>query len=61
MSAIQENNHNIPTVMVGLVENITKQKEMELVLERARSLDSITGLYNKDAGLKGSELFRAEA
>ena len=26
---------------------------MELVLERARSLDSITGLYNKDAGLKG--------
>lgn len=52
LSAIQENNHNIPTVMVGLVENITKQKEMELVLERARSLDSITGLYNKDAGLK---------
>ncbi len=48
--------------MVGLVENITKQKEMELVLERARSLDSITGLYNKDAGLKKvRSFFRAEA
>lgn len=52
MSAIQENDRSIPTVMVGLVENITKEKEMELALERARSLDSATGLYNKEAGLK---------
>ena len=32
MSAIQENDRSIPTVMVGLVENITKEKEMELAL-----------------------------
>ena len=52
LSAIQEDERDIPTVMVGLVENITKEKEMEMALERARSLDGTTGLYNKEAGLK---------
>lgn len=40
-----------PQFAIGIVEDITRQKEMEQVLEEARTRDSLTGLYNKDHGI----------
>ncbi|MDO4273605.1 MAG: PAS domain-containing protein [Eubacteriales bacterium] len=41
-----------PDLVVGILEEITQQKEMELALEDARSKDPMTGLYNKDTGIR---------
>ena len=41
-----------PQFAIGIVEDITRQKEMEQVLEEARTRDSLTGLYNKDHGVR---------
>ena len=38
--------------VIGIVEDITRQKEMEEALLEARSRDSLTGLYNKESGLR---------
>ena len=52
LSVIQGGDDGLPRLVIGIVENITRQKEMEEALEEARSLDSLTGLYNKEAGVK---------
>ena len=41
-----------PALVVGIIEDITKAKEMEVALEKARSQDPLTGLYCKDAGVR---------
>lgn len=41
-----------PQLVVGIAEDITRQKEMEEALQEARSRDSLTGLYNKECGLR---------
>lgn len=41
-----------PNLVIGILEDVSKQKEMELALEDARSRDTLTGLYNKDAGVR---------
>lgn len=38
--------------MIGIVENITRQKTAEEALVKARSRDSLTGLYNRDSGIR---------
>ncbi|BDF04759.1 ATP-binding protein [[Clostridium] hylemonae] len=52
MSVIQTGENGRPKLVIGIVENITKQKEMECALEEARSRDKLTGLYNKESGIR---------
>lgn len=52
LSVIQSGDDGLPRLVIGIVENITRQKEMEEALAEARSRDSLTGLYNKEAGVK---------
>ena len=41
-----------PLAAVGVVEDITRQREMERALEDARSRDALTGLYNRESGVR---------
>lgn len=41
-----------PTMVVGIMEDITKAKNMEFALERARSRDALTDLYSREAGVR---------
>lgn len=52
LSVIQFDENRRPKLVIGIVENITKQKEMENALEEARSRDRLTGLYNKESGIR---------
>lgn len=45
----KENQHQL---VVGIVEDITRQRDVEEALEEARSQDSLTGLYNKESGIR---------
>ncbi len=47
MSVILSDEEGKPQFVIGIVEDITREKEMEVALEEARSRDSLTGLYNK--------------
>lgn len=51
MSVILSDEKGNPQFVIGIVEDITREKEMELALEEARSHDSLTGLYNKECGI----------
>lgn len=51
LSAISSENGK-PSFVIGIVENITHQKEMEEALLAAQSIDGLTGLYNKESGLR---------
>ena len=51
LSVIIRDDDGSPRFVVGIVEDITQQKEMEAALEAARSKDSLTGLYKKESGL----------
>lgn len=51
MSTVRYTEMGEPSYVVGLIEDITKTKEMENALEDARSRDHLTGLYRKEAGL----------
>ncbi len=50
LSVIRSGEDGSPQLVIGIVEEITRQKEMERALEEARSRDSLTGLYNKESG-----------
>lgn len=52
LSVISGNENGEPSFVIGIVENVTHQKEMEETLLMAQSRDSLTGLYNKESGLK---------
>ena len=39
-------------LVVGIVEDITRQRDVEDALEAARSQDNLTGLYNKESGIR---------
>lgn len=51
LSVILNDENEMPRLVIGIVENITRQKEMEEALLEARSKDSLTGLYNKETGI----------
>lgn len=51
LSEILNDENGMPRLVIGIVENITRQKEMEEALLEARSKDSLTGLYNKEKGI----------
>lgn len=57
MSVVRYDGENRPVSAVGIVENITHAREMERALEKARSLDPMTGLYTREAGLREIRAF----
>lgn len=52
LSVILANEDGSPQLAIGITENITHQKEIEAALIKARSQDELTGLYNKESGIK---------
>lgn len=51
MSVVSRAEDKNPTLIVGIIEDITMAKEMELALEDAHTRDELTGLYNREAGI----------
>lgn len=52
LSVILSNKDGSPQLVIGIVENITHQKEIEKALAEARSRDDLTGLYNRESGIQ---------
>lgn len=52
MSVVSRAQDKTPTLIVGIIEDITMAKEMELALEDAHTRDELTGLYNREAGIR---------
>lgn len=52
LSTVRYSEEGKPVFTTGIDEDITKEKEMEKQLFDARTLDSLTGLYKKEAGIK---------
>ncbi|WP_418666940.1 PAS domain-containing protein [Allofournierella sp.] len=52
LSVIHTGEGGAPRLVVGILEDITRQKEMEQALEEARSRDTLTGLYNRECGVQ---------
>ncbi|MDO5602315.1 MAG: PAS domain-containing protein [Oscillospiraceae bacterium] len=52
LSAVSYDEDGNPLLAIGILEDITRQKEMEQELEEARSRDALTGLYNREAGIR---------
>ena len=51
LSALRYDKNGRAGYAVGIAEDITKEKEMETALREARSRDSLTGLYTREAGI----------
>lgn len=51
MSVIISEEDKTPRLVIGIVEDITRQKEAEAALLETRSRDSLTGLYKKEIGI----------
>lgn len=51
LSVIGYEEDSTPSFVVGINEDITKEMQMSMELEEARSFDRLTGLYSKEAGL----------
>lgn len=52
LSVVRRSDGGAPQFVIGIIEDITREKQMELALEEAQSRDPLTGLYNKEAGIK---------
>lgn len=52
LSVIQSGEDGSALLVIGIIEDITHQKEMENALDEARSRDVLTGLYNKEKGIQ---------
>ena len=52
LSVIRRSETGSPQLVIGIVEDITSQKEMEQALKDARSRDSLTGLYKREYGVR---------
>lgn len=52
MSTVSRTESGEPSLVVGIIEDSTMAKEMELALEDAHTRDELTGLYTRDAGLR---------
>lgn len=52
LSVIRHNEAGFPQLVIGIVEDITHQKEVEQALDNARSRDSLTGLYKREYGVR---------
>ena len=52
MSTVSWDEKGTPDFVVGIIEDITNEKDMASALEKARSRDSLTGLWNKETGTR---------
>lgn len=52
MSTASRLTSGAPTMVVGIMEDISKAKAMEFALEQAHSRDALTGLYSREAGVR---------
>ena len=52
LSVILGNEDGSPRLVIGIVENITRQKTAEEELRTAKTKDSLTGLYNRECGIR---------
>lgn len=52
LSVIRRDGTGAPQLVIGIVEDITHQKEIEQALDNARSRDSLTGLYKREYGVR---------
>ncbi|MCB6610702.1 ATP-binding protein [[Clostridium] symbiosum] len=52
MSTVSWDENGKPDFVVGIIEDITNEKDMASALEKARSRDSMTGLWNKETGTR---------
>lgn len=52
LSVIRRDETGSPQLVIGIVEDITHQKEMAQALDDARSRDSLTGLYKREYGVR---------
>ena len=52
LSVIRIDKNGAPQLVIGILEDINRQKEMELALLEARSRDRLTGLYNRETGIQ---------
>lgn len=52
MSTVSWDEKGKPDFVVGIIEDITNEKDMASALEKARSRDSLTGLWNKESGTR---------
>ncbi len=52
LSIIRRDEAGVPQLVIGIVEDITHQKEIEQALDDARSRDSLTGLYKREYGVR---------
>lgn len=52
LSVIRIDKDGAPQLVIGIMEDITREKEMELALREARTRDRLTGLYNKETGVQ---------
>lgn len=52
LSVVEYDEENRPVYAIGIVEDISKAREMETALENARYRDALTGLYSREAGLR---------
>lgn len=52
MSTVSWDGEGKPDFVVGIIEDITNEKDMASALEKARSRDSMTGLWNKETGTR---------
>ena len=51
LTVITNGEGGVPRLVIGIVEDITRQKEMEEALLAAGSRDNLTGFYNKETGI----------
>lgn len=58
-TGIRDDTGNIVKI-IGKVSNIQSEKEKEFALEQAKSRDSLTGLYNKEAGTRKAQQYMAD-
>ena len=60
MSAVEYGENGQNGTVLGIIEDITKEQTMALALEAAKSRDSLTGLWNREAGTRIAQEYMAQ-
>lgn len=59
LSVILNDEEKTPRLVIGILENITRQKKAEEELQLARTRDSLTQLYNRESGVRQIQEYMA--
>lgn len=60
MSTVDCNPDGRPGIVVGIIEDITKEWTMTMALEEAQTRDSLTGLWNRETGTRMAREYMAK-